>query len=516
MRRHIVLSTVLSSTLLAACCGGYEVTPSTERDPEATALAGLASSPLNAGLTQDDLQVRSVEVDGLGQTHVRLDQLFEGLPVVAGEAVVHLDAEGSVLRTTDKLLQAVSVQTTPTVQASDAIAQVVESLGGPQVLTAEPSAELVVTRGVSRDHLAWRVLAERVDGSPDMAAPEVLIDAHDGAELRRITRLITEAGSGESAYHGPIDLTVSETDAGVYLLEDRSRGFATWSLGGTGRGAFPVADHDGVFSDSVDQESVDVHFGVAAALDFFLNEHGRDGIDGAGGPTNRTGVSTGEELFGAYANFGESMVNAFWYEKFAAFGDGDGRNSDPLTSLDVVGHELTHGVVQFTADLVYADESGALNESFADVFGNLIERSIQGDTDDTFLVGEAFWTPHVDGDALRYMSDPTADGNSRDHYDDRYTGAADYGGVHYNSGIANLAFSLAAIGGEHPTYGGQVHKGLGIDQAGEIWYRALTVYLTSEATFADARDATVQSAADLQGSDAARTVAQAWSLVGVN
>ncbi len=193
--------------------------------------------------------------------------------------------------------------------------------------------------------------------------------------------------------------------------------------------------------------------------------------------------------------------------------------------MDLCGHELTHGVTQFTAGLTYAGESGALNESMSDVFGVMIDRYVRGESTNTYRIGEECYTPTNGNpnDALRYMDNPHLAISSRfttdddpDHYSERYTGALDSGGVHINSGIANKAFHLVAKGGSHHLGGSMV--GIGADAAAAIWYKALTTYMTSSTNFAGARVATLNAATVLYGQNSTQynTVAQAWNLVGVN
>jgi hypothetical protein len=203
------------------------------------------------------------------------------------------------------------------------------------------------------------------------------------------------------------------------------------------------------------------------------------------------------------------------------YGDGDGVNFSPLVTLDIAGHEMTHGVIQYTANLVYLNESGALNESWADVFGAMLERHVKGQSANTWLIGEQAYTPGVAGDALRYMDDPhrapnfgaTAD-DDPDHYSERYTGSGDNGGVHINSGIANKAFYLVAQGGTHHLGGSMT--GIGADAAARIWFNALS-FMTTTTNFAGARTATLNAAAALYGSGGVQhtAVAAAWCMVGV-
>lgn len=195
------------------------------------------------------------------------------------------------------------------------------------------------------------------------------------------------------------------------------------------------------------------------------------------------------------------------------YGDGDGNTFVPLSgALDVIAHELTHAVTDTSADLIYQNESGAINESMSDIFGTLVEYHFNNKPD--WQVGEDIYTPNVAGDALRSMEDPTLSGDP-DHYSKRYTGTGDYGGVHINSGISNKAAFLLANGGTH--YGVTV-AGIGNDKAGDIYFRTLTQYLTPNSNYSHFRVSTIQAATDLYGASSAEvaSVKAAFSAVGVN
>ena len=175
---------------------------------------------------------------------------------------------------------------------------------------------------------------------------------------------------------------------------------------------------------------------------------------------------------------------------------------------------MMHAVVESTAGLVFAGESGALNESWSDVFAALTERSVRGEGPGTWSIGEDAVTPGVPEDALRYLDEPSR-AEDPDHYGERYTGPADNGGVHTNSGIPNKAFYLVAKGGAHGN-GGAV-RGIGPVKAARVWYTALAHYMTSRTDFAGAREATIQAAVSLYGPTAREPLAvcQAWSVSGV-
>src|SRR5262249_1370417 len=153
-------------------------------------------------------------------------------------------------------------------------------------------------------------------------------------------------------------------------------------------------------------------------------------------------------LITSVVHYGTRYNNAFWNGSSMTYGDGDGTAFSPLVTLDIAGHEMTHGVTERTANLTYAGEPGALNESAADVFGALVERRTRGESGNTWKIGEDAYTPGTAGDALRYMNN-THRGGQPDHYSERYTGSADNGGVHTNSGIGNFAFYCLAKGCTH-------------------------------------------------------------------
>jgi Zn-dependent metalloprotease len=246
--------------------------------------------------------------------------------------------------------------------------------------------------------------------------------------------------------------------------------------------------------------------GLGATFDFYWDAYQRSGIDGAGAPLLAT------------VHYGRDYDNAFWNGERMVFGDGDGEVFRGFTgAISVIGHELAHGVIQHTAGLEYQGQSGALNESIADVIGALTEQYAAGQTADqaTWLVGDGIFTEEVQGRALRDMQNPgTAyddDELGKDpqpaHMRDFVVTTEDNGGVHINSGIPNRAFALAAI-----ALGGNAWE-----QAGQVWYRALTGGLSSTADFRTFADATADAATELYGEDSEVTTAvrTAWTTVGV-
>jgi Zn-dependent metalloprotease len=246
--------------------------------------------------------------------------------------------------------------------------------------------------------------------------------------------------------------------------------------------------------------------GLGATHRLLRDAFGRRSIDGRGLPLDAT------------VHYGDAYDNAFWDGTRMVFGDGDGLVFNRFTaSLSVIGHELAHGVTQYSANFVYQGQSGALNESVSDVIGALVEQHFLGQTADQagWLIGQGLFTDSVQGVALRSMAAPgTAyddDVLGRDpqpaHMRDFVETEDDYGGVHINSGIPNKAFHLAAT----------ALGGYAWERAGRIWYDALLSGVPADATFARFRDATLVAAERRfgAGSDEHQAVADGWSGVGL-
>ncbi|HBE16727.1 MAG TPA: peptidase M4 family protein [Cyanobacteria bacterium UBA11149] len=246
--------------------------------------------------------------------------------------------------------------------------------------------------------------------------------------------------------------------------------------------------------------------GAGATYDFFKQIYDRNSIDDRGLRLDST------------VHFGYQYDNAFWNGNQMVYGDGDGQIFDRFTKcIDVIGHELTHGITQYEAGLRYQGESGALNESMSDVFGSLVKQWTLKQTADKadWLVGQGLLTPNIKGIALRSMKAPGTAYNDpilgKDpqpgHTKDLYKGNQDNGGVHINSGIPNRAFYLAAT----------AIGGYAWEKAGKIWYIALRDRLRSTSNFSRAAYHTIAIAAELYGNDSNehRAVKEAWKQVGV-
>jgi Zn-dependent metalloprotease len=516
---------------------------------EAISLLRLQRKLSRKGIAPNDVKTLRVfeDQDRAGRAHTHVRQTHNGVPVFGGEAIVHLDTINEVEAepTTDTLISNITVSTDPALTAEFAIsaakARYKEKKGCDDCLTDAPVADLWVLRHEGVDHLVYRVRLSRLDGTENTSEPIYFIDAHTGDLVWSYDNLQTQAatGSGVSLYSGTQAISTYQSGTSYYL-EDLSRAIGTFdnrnsakintamgfinSFGSTYR----FVDADNLWNTSTQRAGVDAHYGAGMVYDYFLTVHGRNGIDGAGGPRTLAAVNGSTGLISSNVHFGKSYNNAFWTDSKNQmyYGDGDGTNFSPLVTLDICGHEMQHGITSRTAGLAYSGESGALNESWSDVFGAMVELYASGgqETTATWWIGEDANTPSIAGDALRYMDTPHRAGNygytandDPDHYSERYTGTGDNGGVHINSGISNHVFYLVAKGGNHAHIPGPFVTGIGADKAAKIWYKAITTYMTSSTNFAGARAATLNAATSLYGAGSAEynAVADAWSACGV-
>ncbi|HEU5109476.1 MAG TPA: M4 family metallopeptidase, partial [Micromonosporaceae bacterium] len=362
-------------------------------------------------------------------------------------------------------------------------------------------------------------------------------DRYGTGNLPAPPNVTASTGTGRSLMAGTVPVYGQRNnDRRYFELKDPTRGntyITDIGNGFRGNGTL-VIDGDNAWGNGLTSDratvAVDAAYGFAKTWDFYKTQFGRLGIAG-----------DGRGAFGA-VHFQQKYNNAFWSDDCfcMAFGDGDGVNLKPLVSLDIMGHEMTHGVTAATADLIYAGETGGLNEATSDILGTLVEYYVNNPQQPpNYLVGEAVFLPAAGQPALRSMYKPSLDGISDDCYPDGSDPAyleffKLYKDVHFTSGVANHFFYLLAEGAVVPTSGWVPEGGLtpndlvcnantglvgiGRDAAGQIWYRALTVYMTSNTDYAGARAATLSAAADLYGvgSTQEAAVAAAWDAVNVH
>ncbi|MET9785666.1 M4 family metallopeptidase [Streptomyces canus] len=485
----------------------------------ASGKAGATAGSLGLG-AKEKLVVKDVVKDNDGTLHTRYERTYDGLPVLGGDLVVHTppaaQATGTLSTTFNNNRRTVSVRST-TAAYSKSSAET-KALRTAKALDAEnpaaQSARKVIWAGSGTPKLAWETVVSgfQDDGTPSKL--HVVTDATTGAELSRFEGV--ETGTGNSQYSGTV--TMGTTLSGsTYQLYDTSRGgHKTYSLnnGTSGTGTL-MTDADDVWGtgsgSNTQTAGVDAHYGAQTTWDFYKNTFGRSGI-------KNDGVAAYSRV-----HYSSAYVNAFWDDDCFCMTYGDGTSSThALTSLDVAGHEMTHGVTSNTAGLNYTGESGGLNEATSDIFGTGVEFYAANSTDvGDYLIGEKI-DINGDGTPLRYMDKPSKDGGSADSW---YSGVGNLD-VHYSSGPANHMFYLLSEGSGTKTINGVTYNsttsdgvavaGIGRAAALQIWYKALTTYMTSSTNYAGARTAALNAAASLYGSSSAQYAGVGNAFAGIN
>ncbi len=523
--------------------------------------ASLAPAGLRSPL--EELKTQSVQVDEQGNTHVRLQQTWNGIPVFGAELIAHT-REGAFSLLNGRYFPTPELQdATPALSEAQCRAIVYGHYGRAKVKTEWSSQELTLIGGESfkaslavyhaGDQLDQEHLAYVVEFHPNpMKRVVYFVDAETGDILNTFDHTCSfnhhdECGMPTTDYRQPttdnrqpttdnrqpiadnpmppvngqgqdlfnINRTFGAWQQGsTYYLEDASK--PMFNAGASNMPGDPVGviltlnaqnkssqnpTFDPVFITSNtatfnNKTAVSAHYNASVSYDYYRNTFNRNSINGQGGNI----IS----LINVADSDGSSMGNAYWNGVAMFYGNGDQFFRELARGLDVAGHEMTHGVVEKTANLIYQNEPGALNESFADVFGAMIDR-------DDWLIGEDVMQPGVTPTgALRSMSDPHNGSSSNSPWwqpkntSEQFTGTADNGGVHINSGIPNYAFYLFAS-----------NAAVGKDKAEQVYYKALRDYLVKSSQFIDCRIAVIQAAQDLYGQQVAQVAADAFTAVGI-
>lgn len=443
-------------------------------NPEAAARVMEQNGDVFGAMGNEDFEVRASRVDEQGNTHVRIQQHYAGLKIVGADMVVHADRDGDVYLINGTFVPGRDLPLRPTVGASEALFSAI-SEAGVEGFEFETSPELsYVVNGKGVTFLAWSAIV-----------------SYENEEGIQRDRIFADATSKNLvAKHALIHRALNRA---TYTCNNGT------SLPGTlvrGEGSAAVAD-----------TTVNAaHDSAGIVYNYYSSKFARDSYNNAGAQLKSS------------VHYSSNYNNAYWNGTQMVYGDGDGSTFISLAKgFDVVAHELTHAVTEYESNLTYSNESGALNEAMSDIMAAAAEAYKTGSVGgNTWKIGEDIYTPSTAGDALRYMNDPVADGQSYDYYPTRYTGTGDNGGVHLNSGIANLAFYLLVQGGTHPRgKTSVVVPAIGMAQAEAIFYRANRDYLTSSSNFQAARNATAQAATALFGATAEAAVQKAWDAVGV-
>lgn len=402
-----------------------------------------------------------------GATAVRLQQSVSGIDVIGGQFVVQVDKANNVLSALGEALPVESFDGWASLSAAEAEQRALESVARQEDVTA-------AMLDARADGL--RVYDSHIMGSPALGGPVLTwaVEVGDGAAVRRLVLVHAHRGSiAESIDRSPEARQRTVCDAN----------------GTTGHYpcTTPVLEEGGSYGGGVADVQLAYDY-AGATYDYFLDRFGRDSLDGDGMPLKSTvrWCPGGGDC--------PNYENAFWDGQQMVYGTGYARADD------VVGHELAHGFTEFSSNLFYANESGAINEAMSDVFGEIVDQLTADSADDPsdkWLLGEALPIGHI-----RNMRDPTdmppgweqPDFVHSSHW---WTGMGDSGGVHVNSGVANKAAYLIADGG---SFNGQTVAGIGLEKMGRVFYAVNTGFLTSASNYEDLGNALGQACDNLIGS----------------
>jgi len=493
-------------------------------------------------LAAGDLSPRLVREDTMiaGRRHERLQQLHHGVPVFGGELVRQMDG-ALTLTVFGTLYEGIDVDVTPSLGLRDA-ERIVERRGG-FFFGTEAGPELVV---LPRDEggyaLAYRV---RFSLLRPFDIRLLFIDAHTGQSLLEFSDLKHQAVGNATGVLGDRKKISTRQSGGTYVADDKLRPpvISTYDFHGDVRRLVDflnvgpsnlgppdlASDSDNDWTDGAD---VDAHVYAGYVYDYYFKRHGRRGLDNANIPVRSVVHPIRREQWTFY----DADIVTFFFTNASYLGDGvmlygdglptgvvspfDGKQWNYMAGgLDVVAHELTHGVTDYSSRLIYRDEPGALNEAFSDIMGTSVEFYVRlaekGGRAPNYILGDDVITPG----GIRSMQNPAAY-RDPDHFSQYDRDPRDNGGVHSNSCIVSHAFYLAIEGGVNRVSGMRV-EGVGAvnrEQMERVFYRAFTSALVASSNFSQARAATIQAARDLYnpGSPAERAVTQAWTAVGVN
>ena len=450
--------------------------------------------------------------DKLGYRHFRMEQRYKGIAVIGAQLVFHVNSSGMIYYVSGKNAPGLDISVKPALSEESALQIGLDDQAdvSNKEVTRDPALVIINTR------LAYHfVISSKLDSDPAQvhyfvgAQTGDIIHKYDNIQytpLSSVSSHVTVDGNRLSGEDGSnVSMEGWKQDGGNYFLFNTGTGSTAGKWGIYDTDAFAWEQNPTSSWGSSDPASISAGKNIEDTQEYVTDVLGRDSFDD-GGAFARLNVHEGF-----------NYVNAYWDGSDFHFGDGDGVTADPLTTLDIVAHEYGHAITDYTSDLIYSYESGALNESFSDILGGAVEFHVQFDGtssypssnpgESDFLMGEDCW---LSKEALRDMRNPH-------RYQDPscykgthwYTGSGDNGGVHTNSGVQNFVYYLLAEGGTGNNDGNEYNiTGLGREAAAEIAMRANTVYLVPSSQYADSRDAWIQAADDLNHD--IQTVVDVW------
>ncbi|MFZ5968242.1 MAG: M4 family metallopeptidase [Bacillota bacterium] len=451
-------------------------------------------------VTVGSFEVKKTITDNLGMKHYRTQLLADGIPVYGTEIIVHTDKSGNVYSINGQVeadFPAKLWKKQIKINENQAFKSAEDEIGlklKKEDYSSEPTSELYLYKVNKEWQPVYLVTLQFIE--PYLANWKIFVNAETSKVVDKYNAATDSAAIGTGVgVHGQVRSLNTDYTGGTYYLKDTTRGAQILTYNGNYSSSLPgtlMSDTDNNFNASAQYAGVDAHYYTGLVYDYYKNKFNRNSYDNNGAALKST------------VHYGSNYNNAGWNGVQMIYGDGDGVTFGPFSgAFDVIAHELQHAVTEHTANLEYRSQPGALNESFSDIFGYFVE----GDAND-WLMGEDCYTPGTPGDALRSFQDPTLY-NQPAHMNDYETlpetQEGDWGGVHINSGIPNKAFYNIAT---------TINNNSKVEQ---IYYRALTVYLTSTSVFTDARNALVQAAVDLHGSGSteAQAVSDGFAAVGI-
>ncbi len=475
------------------------------------AIAALRGTQTSfAGTSDDSYKPYTVAIDWTGVKHVRLERSYKGLPVEGGQVIVELAPDGSKIALTSEITQPMAISTTPKISAKQAQATSRGQLAG-GLVTTMATPRLMVEGGQNHQpRLAWETLVQGMQADHQTPSKlHVVVDAVTGKVLTKHDEVETEEGTGNGIYNKNVKIDTTAGGSGFQLIDGAHGNGQTTNLNHATDGNGDVMSNSSNTwgsGDNSDPNSagVDSHSGAALTWDFYKDTENRSGIFGDG-----RGVLSRD-------HYGDNYVNAFWDGQQMSYGDGQ-NNASPLTELDVSGHEMSHGVSGALTNWQENGETGGMNEGTSDIFGTLVEfHANLASNPPNYTIGELI-NLRGDGKPLRYLYQPSLDGNSPDCYDSN-NGSLD---PHYSLGPLIHWFFLLAEGsgntqyGNSPTCNNSTLKGIGRDKAGKIWYQALASHANANENYAQARTDSIAAANDLFGANSAegQAVSAAWDAV---
>ena len=479
----------------------------------------------NLGLAK----VKSVKLMKIVETkgdwkHFRYQQYFEGIPVLNGVYILHEHAD-VLQKANGNILPNIDVKTTPSISNENAIlvakneairTEIADNHGTlPSGLTIDgienSAPKLVIVDKYYPENSGKYTLAFQFELEFNSFPPkhdEYLVDAHSGEVISMISQVchVNVPGTVKTKHYGDRMVMIDSISSTEYLLSDTTRGDGIITTSDISDEVFMEADKyfDTYNSDSDDAAAGDAHWGATEYYDWLLGTFSWDGLDNEGHEL-RSVIHTGN---------GRSYVNAFWNGRYASFGDGNCVEYGPLTTLDVVSHEFTHGLTEFTSGLVYRNESGALNESMSDMFGKALEWYEDRDNF-TWEIGRAF-IKSADATPFRNMADPYERNHPKLYKGDNWSG---FGAVHTNSNVMNHWFYLLVEGGRDTNEIDIAYdvQAIGMDKAMDVVFATNTGYLVPNSDYLHAYHSTVEVTTDLWGVGSAElaSVKEAWKAVGI-